>query len=304
VQSRAPEYGGSSELPPVKDPQTLAAVAGEPVPSASAPGSAAPPVASAAPIVVPRLPGTPELAKDGLYVFTGGGIELSVEPRRGNIERLSLDGKSALASEQTGVDNDNFSAEVEGSSLLVKSADGSLSKRFRLDTARRSVEVTYTLANVSMKPTRVGALDAHRVQAAGGFTFFPGAPKLLPGSTLKLNVLKPVIWFAHDQNRETTTVEAHVESSEGWVASVNDGLLLVKSLGDATKPTVGISCAFDAATKQHPWVEIVEQSQLVELAPGASTTSNVRLFLRKLPPSIAAKPGNQELVGFVRGVIQ
>jgi hypothetical protein len=160
------------------------------------------------------------------------------------------------------------------------------------------------LANVSNKPARVAALDAHRVQTAGGITFFPGSPKLLPGSTLKLNVWQPVIWFAHDQNREATTVEAHVESSEGWVASVNDGMLLVKSLSDATKPTVSISCAFDAATKQHPWVEIVEQSQLSELAPGASRTSNVRLFLRKLPPSIVAKPGNQELVGFVRGVIQ
>jgi hypothetical protein len=215
--------------------------------------------------------------------------------------RLSLDGKDAVIAPEP--KTDNYSAELEGSTLVLKGAGGAMTKRFRLDTARRAVEVTYTVVNGSAGTLRASAMDYHRVPSAGGLTFFPGTPKLLPGSTLKLNVWQPVIWFQHDQTRDATTVEASVDSSEGWVASVNDGLLLVKVVNDAAKPTISIASAYDAATKRRPWVEIGERSSF-ELTPGAAASSNVRLFVRRLPPSIAAKPGNQELVGFVRGIIQ
>jgi len=299
VQSRAPEYSGKLELAPVSDPRNLAAVGGEPVPSAS--GSAAPAPVSAAPVAVPRLPGTPDLSKDGLYVFTGGGIELWVDPHSGSVVRLSLDGKNVLALPEAS--SDRYSAEVEGSTLILKGSAGGLTKRFRLDTARRSVELTRTLENTTTKPLQASTIDSFRIPSTAGLTFFPGAPKLLPGSTLKLNVWQPVVWLQHDQVRDVATVEASVESSEGWVASVNDGVLLVEAFGDTPKPTIVIASAYDAKTKQRPWVEVGGRSGF-ELAAGASATSNVRWFLRKLPAGIVAKPGNQELVGFVRGVIQ
>jgi len=296
VQSQAPEYGGSTELPPSSSPQTLAALGGEPASSASV---APPPTAP--PVVVPRLPGTPDLTSDGLYVFTGGGLELVVDPHTSTVARLSLDGKNALVAPEPRATS--ASAELEGSTLVLKGSADGVTKRFRLDTARRSVEVTYTLVNATTSTLRAGTLDFHRVPSAGGLTFFPGTPKLLPGSTLKLNVWQPVIWFAHDQPRDTATVEGSVESSEGWVASVNDGLVVVKVVTDTPKPIISVASAYDARTKLRPWVEIGERTQF-ELGPGATATSTVRLFLRKLPPTIAAKSGNQELVGFVRGIIQ
>ena len=276
----------------------LAAIAGESVAPAS---NSTAPAPSAPPMVVPRLPGTPDLTGDGLYLFTGGGIELSVDPRMGHVVRLSLDGKNVLIAPEPRPAT--YSAELEGSTLVLKAAADGATKRFRLDTARRSVEVTYTLVNATSGTLRAGALDFHRVPSAGGLTFFPGTPKLLPGSTLQLNVWKPVVWFVHDQPRDPTMVEASVESSEGWVASVNDGLVVVKVVTDAAKPIISVASGYDAATKLRPWVEIGEQTQF-ELLPGGSVTSTVRLFLRKLPPTIAAKSGNQELVGFVRGIIQ
>lgn len=251
--------------------------------------------------MVPRLPGTPDLTKDGQYVFTGGGIELTVEPRSGNIVRLSLEGKEALLAPEP--KPDVFSAELEGSTLVLKSAAGGLSKRFRLDTARRSVEVTYTVANASSATLRASVADFHRVPSAAGLSFFPGAGKLLPGSTLKLNVWQPVVWLAHDQIWDTKAVEASVDSAEGWVANVHGGLVLVKVVSDSARPLVSIAAAYDAATKQRPFIEIGERSSF-DVAPGASAACNVRLFVRKLPPNMAAKSGNPELVGFVRGVIQ
>jgi len=270
------------------------------VPSASTSTSASAP-APVSPAVVPRLPGTPDLTKEGLYSFSGGGLELLVDPRSGNAVRLALDGKDALLAPEPKPDAFN-AAELEGSTLVLKSGGGA-SKRFRLDTARRTVEITYTVVNTTASTLQAGSVDFHRVASAAGLTFFPGAPKLLPGSTLKLNVWQPVCWFAHEQAREPKAVEASVDSTEGWVASVSDGVLLVKVVSDAARPVISIFSAYDAATKQRPWVEIGQRSSFV-VAPGASASASVRLFARKVPPNLAITSGNQELVGFVRGVIQ
>ena len=300
IQSHAPEYRGSAPLPPSNNPRTLAAIGGEPAPSASAANSAAAP-ASPTPVVVPRLPGTPDSTKDGQYSFSGGGVELLVDPRSGQPLRLALDGKDTLLAPDGKADA--FSAaEVEGSSLVLKGSGGA-SKRFRLDTARRMVEITYTVVNTTSAPLQAGSMDFHRVPSAAGLTFFPNAPKLLPGSTLKLNVWQPVCWFAHEQAREPKPLEASVESTEGWVASINDGLLLVKVTSDTAQPVVSIFSAYDPTTKLRPWVEVGQRGSF-EVAPGKSASVNVRLFVRKVPTSLQVKPSNQELVGFVRGVIQ
>lgn len=252
---------------------------------------------------MPRLPGTPELAKDGSYVFSGGGIELAVEPRfGGQASRLSLDGKSVLAAPPP-PPAQPYNAELEGSTLVLKSSDGGRILRYRLDTARRSVELTYSFINVSAEPLRGTASELHRVSSSGGLTFFPGEARLLPGSTLKLNVWQPLVWFAHEQSREPKLVEALVPSADGWLATVNDGVLLVKTFGEINKATIVVRSTYDAETRQRPWVELGAQTAF-ELAPGASTTWNVRWFLRRLPSSVVAKAGNPELVGFVRGVIQ
>lgn len=257
-------------------------------------------VATAPAVLVPRPPGTPDLTKEGLYVFSGGGLELTVDPHSGSIVHLTLDGKSALAAPDA--KPASYSAELEGSTLALKGADGAATKRFRLDSARRSVEITYTVTNGTAAPLRASLVDVHRVGAAG-LTFFPSSQKLLPGSTLQLNVWQPLVWFPHDQTREPKALEATVEGVEGWVASVSDGLLLVKVVSDTPHPVISIASPYDAATKQRPWVEVGTRASL-ELPPKASATWSVRLFVRRLPPKLAPKPSNQELLGFVRGVIQ
>lgn len=299
MQSQAPEYAGNTALAPASDPRTLAALGGEPL--ASANGSVTSPPATPA-ALPPRLPGTPELAKDGSYVFTGGGIELAVSPRHaGAAVRLSLDGKNVLAP-PTFVVPEPLDAQLEGSTLVLKSAGGELTKRYRLDTSRRAVELTYTLRSTSGDPVRTAAADLHRVPSGSGLSFFPGEQRLLAGSTLKLDVRQRVVWFAHEQSREPKLGEAFVPAAEDWVATVNEGVLLVKTFG-GVRATLVVRSAYDEHTKQRPWVELGGQAAF-ELAPGASATWSVRWFLRRLPEGLVATAGNPELLGFVRGVIQ
>ena len=67
---------------------------------------------------------------------------------------MSLDGKNALVAPDA--HPDDFSAEVEGSSLVLKGSAGR-TKRFRLDTARRAVEISYSLTNATTAPLRGSA---------------------------------------------------------------------------------------------------------------------------------------------------
>lgn len=335
-RSKAPEYSGSSALPP--DPKTLAALEAAETPApATAPSAAS---SSPAPVSVPRLPGTPDLQPDGSYLFSGGGLELIVDPKRGGrAVRFSIEGKNALAGPEVSpesqassfwpspqsewswpppaeIDSSPYSAELEGSVLVLKSEvstklELSVVKRYRLDTARRSVEVSYTLVNASERPRSWAPWEIHRVPSAGGLSFYPSAQKLYPQSTLKLNPGPPVTWFAHDQNRETKPVKAFADGAEGWLASARDGVLLIKSFSDTPETAhapgqgeIELYADYDVSSKLRRYVELAQQGPYAEIPAGGSTTWTVRWFLRKLPHTIALKPGNPELVGFVRGVIQ
>lgn len=251
--------------------------------------------------MAPRPPGAPELGKDGLYVLSGAGIELAVEAQTGNLARLSLDGKPALLPPEP--QPPLFHAEVEGSALLLKTAQGGQSKRIRLDTARRAIEITYTLTNTTASTLHASVADVLLLPSAAGLTFFPAAGKPHPGATLELDLSKPVVWLTHEQPREPKPLMAAVDSSEGWLASVHDGLVLVAQASGGARPLVSLMAPYDAARKERPFIELATRREL-EILPGASASYELRLFLRALPPQLLPKSGNQALLGFVRGVIQ
>jgi hypothetical protein len=293
-----------------------------------------------APVVVPHLPDAPTLQADGTYLFAGAGLELVVDPKRsGHALRFTIEGKNVLAgpalipdafgtsfwpsprSDWSGaapaeLDGEPYGAELEGGALVLKSKPSaklglSVIKRYQLDTARRAVEVAYTLVNVSERSRKVAPWEIHRVPAGAGLTFYPSAQQLYPQSTLKLSAWGPVTWFAHDQPREPKPLMSFADGAEGWLAYVTGGVLLVKAFGDTPEAAhapgegeIEIYADYDVSSKQHRYVELGQQGPYAEIPPGGSTTWNVRWFLRKLPASIAAKSGNPELVGFVRGVIQ
>jgi len=272
----------------VKDPQTLAAVAGAPVPSAS--NGAAPTPPSAAPATVPRVPGAPELTKDGLYVFSASRIELVVDPNRdGNAVRFALDDRNVLAAPAAGTTR--YSAEIEVGALLLKSPDGITQKRYRLDAARRWVEASYTLTNTTTETIHVQAAEQHAVSFAGGVTFFPNAPTA------------PFAWFLHQPPRVAPPLRGSLSVGHSWVASAGEGMLFIEDHRGISATELSVASAYDSKTKERPWLEIGARSPDFELTPGTSATWNTLWFLRHLPPSITVKPGNQALVDFVLGVL-
>lgn len=231
------------------------------------------------------------MAADGSYLFVGAGIELVVDPKHeGNAVRLSLDGKNVLAA-ALGAET-SYAAEIQGSTLLLKSPDGTLSKRYRLDTGRRSVEVSFTLSNTSTETTHQRASETHAVALSSGLSFFPNPPQ------------QPLVWLQHQPPHAAPPQQATLSAGQSWVASAGDGVLFVKAYPDPSPTSLMVTSPYDAKTKQRPWLELGAQSSSFELPPGTFATWNVRWLLRHLPAGLALRAGNPELVGFVKGVIQ
>ncbi len=303
------------------------ALSGEP-----APPPAASSAVSAARVELPRLPGTPELTAEGDYRFAGGGLEVVLSKQLGfQIQRLALDGRSCL------VDFEEVSAlpaagsaepslatialshetEVEGSTLVVrvKSTDDSfrLTRRYRIDTARRALEITYGIENAGKAPLSLTTREFWRVPRSDGFFFLPIVKGVAePKATLKLNVWQSLLWLGPEATRGKPA-SGVVYASEPWAANVSRGLLLVRTFGDMPRAEPGFPIGVEllaGAERGGPPAPAAEQMKLsvesarLALKPGEKLSFTTRWLVRQLPSSIAVKAGNPELLGFVRGVIQ
>ncbi len=243
-----------------------------------------------------------------------------VAPERlGRVLSLSLDGKNLLA----GLEPSPASAAAETDKVTVAKLDGStlvlegeaspglhVVKRYTLDGARRSLLVSYELTNRGQQAQRAAVAESQRVPGVG-VAFYPSTHRRYPQSTLKLDEAAPVTWFSPGENREERPVSAFADGTEGWLAYAHDELVLIRTFTDTPEERltpdrgeIEIGADYDAASRQHRSAELTVRGPYVEIAPGAGTSWSVRWLLRRLPPSVAAKAGNQQLVGFVRGVIQ
>jgi hypothetical protein len=273
------------------------------------------------------LPGTPELTSNGDYLLAGGGLELVLAKDTGyEVSRLTLDGQNALVpaeqlhhraaggSTETTPDGarKQIDAVIEGSTLLVTTKPATeewqLAERYRLDAARRFVEVTYVFRNTGDRQVAIASAEWHELPIAGGLTYLPivrGAA--LGQGTLKLNVWQPLLWFSHDPYRARGEGWLGVYASDGWLANLNAGLLFVKTFADMPKSGAGhavmLRVSDDPTRRITRSVRLEASTGELQLAPGGESRFTTRWYLRKLPSAIAAKQGNQELLGFVRGVI-
>jgi hypothetical protein len=259
------------------------------------------------------------LQPDGSYLCSGGAIQLVVDPQRGGrVVSLSLDGKNLLAgldpsSAASPAEDKTATAKVDGGTLVVEgdtSAGLHFVKRYTLDATRRSLLVSYDLMNRSQQALRAAASEGQRVPPVG-VVFYPSTHRRYPQSTLKLDESGAVTWFSPGDSREQGPTKALADGAEGWLAYAHDDLVLIRTFTDtpeerltADRGEIEVRADYDAASRQRRAVELTVRGPDVEIASGAGTSWNVRWLLRRLPPSVPAKAGNQQLVGFVRGVIQ
>src|SRR5690625_7425598 len=92
------------------------------------------------------------------------------------------------------------------------------------------------------------------------------------------------------------------DGAEGWLAYVNDGIVLIKEFADVPAalnvPGEGEIEIYTNAAKTY--LEIEQQGPLTELDPGESLSWHVSWHLSALPEGVDAQVGDQEEVAWHR----
>lgn len=284
---------------------------------------------------------------DGQYIITVNDVALEIDPATGGrITALKIDGKNFLTDKTVNssnwgstlwpspqsvwnwppspeLDNKPYSVTVEKNAVkMVSQKDPKygwiFTKEISGDKKAGSYTLKFTITNGLDKPQKVAPWEVTRVHI-NGLTFFPIGGDNKQGGLIPLMVEKDgICWFPYDLSKLNFKGDHQIyrDGAEGWLAQVNDGVILVKKWNDVPleKNAPG--------TKAHPegevelytsgvnaatglgYVEIEHQGAYEELQPGASSTWEVTWFLRKLPENIKAEAGNPALASYVRKLIK
>jgi hypothetical protein len=289
----APEYRGSSALRPLTDPGALAVLNGDAAPKPALTAAAAPPA--------PRSPGNvaaPVATSDGLYYFSTSGVELWVDPKQGRVARLAWLGKDVLAREQPAAGPCDAEIVDEELRLRPKAPPKGVTEwsSYRLNTSLSRIEVRRAAYRVDSSKETYRPHHVLRV-AGDGLTLFPSAEKN-PASPLLVGA--GALWLAHDA---VSTEATSAATSEPWIATIHDRLLLVRVLFDRDSK-IEIRADTGSEGSAQRVVDVAVEPHSVVLPPDLPSSDYEFWYVREVPPSIKVVPGNPELVGFIKGLIE
>lgn len=274
---------------------------------------------------------------DSAFKLIFAGLEATIDYKNGGrLEGFSLNGVNCLSGKSVNAGNwgtslwpspqsawgwppsqqlDNMPYKVlqDSSEIILKSLRDPkqgfvFTKAYKINTADTSLVITYTILNDTSVAQKVAAWEISRV-AQGGLTFYPS------GDEAKREVLAAltkdsigVTWFKCD----TATIpkigvpKLLADGKEGWLAQVNNGLLLVKSFEDVATgkyaPKEGEIELYTNPDKSY--MEIEQQGTYVELKAGEQLTYQVRYKLVNLAASIDIKIGDYDLLNAARSALK
>lgn len=275
----------------------------------------------------------------GLFRLEAGALELDVDASRGGrIVRFALDGQDVLTGPD--VHPDNFGStfwtspqsawgwppptEIDSDPYVVRSAGAALmlegraspalglsvSKTFRVDTARQAMIIEYRIRNAGTRSVRAAPWEVTRVPI-GGLTFYPtGKSSHCPAGIvpLRTNDIDGITWFRYDASLIATDQKWFADGARGWLAHLAGDLLFVKAFEDvrdgAQAPGEGeIEIFADGA---HRYVELEQQGAYVDVDPGETVPWQVAWYLRRFSRADrggAAREGDRDLVGVVERIV-
>ena len=205
-----------------------------------------------------------------------------------------------------------YEASVQNNVLkLVSQQDPKLgyvfTKELSTDLKNRSFKIKYTITNKSTQTQQVAPWEISRV-LPNGLTFYPTGTGAPSGSLAPFTENKAgITWFDYQDSKiPAKDIKSFADGAEGWLAHVQEDILLIKQFPDVpagkAAPAEGEIEIYSAKSKKY--IEIEQQGSYTELAPGASTTWEVTWYLRQLPATLKAEPGNAELAAYVRKIVK
>ena len=249
---------------------------------------------------------------DGLYTFSYKEITFGVSAKTGGrIISYACDGKELLI--PSSVHSENYGATlwpspqsawgwppspvldleayeatlVKDTLLLVSQPDSTngylFKKKFYINTKDHSVNIVYSITNISEKQKQVAAWDVLRTTPY--ISFFPveNSSVSLPQSNLKsITVENGILWFTFCPDSIPQSQKLFSTAKGGWLAHAgNNGLLFIKTFPDITDSAIppGESEVEIYASKQGLYIELENHGSYTMLQPGETLNYPEKWYL-------------------------
>lgn len=181
-------------------------------------------------------------------------------------------------------------------------------KSYGVNAEKNCISIIYSIYNKSNVEKNVAGWEVTRFRPTG-MAFFPqGNTDSNSGIFYPLAVehVGDLTWAEY---RPKTLLQNHhklmTDGKEGWVAYTNAGKILIKEFADVPVELIvaGEGEIELFANYEKTFWEIDQQGVMTKLAPGEHLDWEVRWHTRSLPASVPATLGSNDLVNYVRGVL-
>jgi len=183
-----------------------------------------------------------------------------------------------------------------------------LIKSFNVLPGREAIRMLYTIVNRSDEDKVVAPWEVTRFKT-GGLTLFPKGETGFESGIfymLPVDVRDGVVWHAYDVEKlQQDHHKLMTDGQEGWLAYVNDGILIIKQFkdvpADEIAPGEGEIELF--ANAERTCMELQQQGSITTLKPGEKLEWEVLWHVSALPEHIKAEVGSKELVEHIRALV-
>lgn len=206
----------------------------------------------------------------------------------------------------TEIDSDPYTVALEGQNIVTTGdpamlgtgAEFSVEKTFSPALDVGAIDISYSIHNVGATAASYAPWEVSR-HARAGMTFWPGT-EVETGEFALGPPQDGIIWW-NDAAGTSSNGKVFTNGSEGWVAHVQDDLLLVKTWTDtsALAPAHGDVELYLGSG----YIEIEEHGPYGEIAAGAQTTWEIRWHVHKLDPTIDVSVGSADLLELARSFV-
>ena len=187
-----------------------------------------------------------------------------------------------------------YEIERDGNPLVITSAVSPklglrIKKEFTTDDRSHALIVKYSIINAGTTARKVAPWEITRVPNEGLIFFDAPVDGITPAGLMSFTASDGAAWYQTDEARENRKVNA---DGKGWLAYLNNGLLLLKKFDDLspTQPAPGEAEIQVYVNRGKTYIELESQGAYTNLAPGESLTWTVRW---QLEPYNGTAPSKQ-----------
>lgn len=209
------------------------------------------------------------------------------------------------------LDEKPYSVEMQTPTELVlksgKCPKTHLQVQKRIYARGHGFAVEYTHTNISQGVLSLAPWEITRV--GGGVTFFLGKSTPQVQSTLALSHDGACWWHEYKvEQQRGENQKAFASDSEGWLANVHQGLLLLKRFppvpNEKEAPGEAEIEIYAHGDKAHPYIEVEQQGAYQTLAAGQSASWTVQWDLLPAPADLLKPLQPAKLAAWVQTTIR